>query len=343
MKRILLSILAIVLIVGAVVALWGYQKLFSDNVADGAAEFIEVPTGSSFDQLVGILRGEGVLEDVRSFEMTAQLMKYDGGTIRAGRFAIDPKASNVALIRHLRGGKQAPVDVVLTGGRMPENVAAKAARFIEPDSVEIEAAMRDTTLLRELGYTPETLMSMLIPNTYELFWNTDAEAFLRRMKKEHDRFWDKENRRAKAAELKLTPAEVYTMASIIEKETNNNGEKKRMAGVYLNRLKIGMLLQADPTSVFATKDFMTRRVTNYHTEFDSPYNTYKYAGLPPGPIAMASIPSIDAVLNAEDHDYLYFVAKGDETGTHNYAKSLAGHNRNIVIYKRNLRKRGIRR
>lgn len=343
MKRILLSILAVLLIVGIVIGIWGYQKLFADNVAENAAEFIEIPTGSDFDQLVGVLNGHGVLTDESSFRLAAKLMEYDRGTIRSGRFRIDPKASNVDLIRHLRGGKQAPVDVVLTGGRMPENVAAKAARFIEPDSTEIVAAMQDTSLLRELGYTPETLMSMLVPNTYELFWNTDAEDFLKRMKKEHDRFWDKDDRRAKADALGLSPAEVYTLASIIEKETNNNAEKKRMAGVYLNRLRIGMLLQADPTSVFATKDFMTKRVTNYHTEFDSPYNTYRYGGLPPGPIAMASIPSIDAVLNPEQHDYLYFVAKGDETGTHNYAKSLAGHNRNIVIYKRNLRKRGIRR
>ena len=140
----------------------------------------------------------------------------------------------------------------------------------------------------------------------------------------------------------MTPAEIYTMASIVEKETNQNQEKKRMAGVYLNRIKQGILLQADPTCVFATRDFTTRRVTNYHTQFDSPYNTYMYPGLPPGPIAMASIASLDAVLNAENHAYIFFCAKGDGSGLHNFAKTLTGHNQNAATYKRNLRKRGKR-
>lgn len=162
------------------------------------------------------------------------------------------------------------------------------------------------------------------------------------MIKEHDKFWAKNNRKEKADAMERSPEEVYALASIVEKETNNISERPRMAGVYLNRLRIGMPLQADPTSVFATKDFTTKRVTDYHTTFDSPYNTYMYRGLPPGPIAMSSIASIDAVLNSEDHKYLYFCAVGDGSGSHNFAKTLTQHNQNAAIYRSNLKKRGRR-
>jgi UPF0755 protein len=222
------------------------------------------------------------------------------------------------------------------------NVAAKAARFIEPDSLAIVTLLQDEAYLDSIGYSRETLQSIFIPNTYQFFWNTSPRGFVERMLKEHDRFWSKNRRRAKAERLGLTPEEVYTLASIIEKETLNNDEKKRMAGVYLNRLQRGMLLQADPTAVFATRDFDTPRVLYYHTEFDSPYNTYRYPGLPPGPIAMASIASIDGVLNAEDHDYIFFCARGDGSGYHNFAETMAGHSRNIRVYQENLRKRGLR-
>ena len=163
---------------------------------------------------------------------------------------------------------------------------------------------------------------------------------MKRMIKEHKRFWNKNGRSKKARALKMKPEEVYTLASIVEKETLATKEKPRMAGVYLNRLEIGMRLQADPTCVFATRDFGTARVTNYHLKFDSPYNTYLYAGLPPGPISMASISSLDAVLDAEDHDYLYFCAKGDGSGLHAFAKTLSGHNQNAAKYRANLKKRG---
>ena len=175
-----------------------------------------------------------------------------------------------------------------------------------------------------------------------MYWNTSAPAFLSRMKSEYDKFWASNQRLKKAASLALTPQEVYTLASIVEKETQQNIEKKRIAGVYLNRLKIGMPLQADPTAVFARKDFLARRVTDFHTKFDSPYNTYKYTGLPPGPITMSSISSIDAVLNYEKHNYLYFCAVGDESGLHSFATDLSEHNRNARIYRDNLIRRGLR-
>ena len=303
---------------------------------------IQIPTGSSFEEVVTVLDEKGMLKEPQLFRVLAERMNYIKNPMRAGQYEVKPGWNMVQLIRHLRTGKQMPVKVVLTNERLPENVAAKVARFLEADSLEIWQLFQNKDYLQEIGYTEETLMSLFIPNTYELFWNTTPKGFMDRMIKEHERFWKQNNRLTKAKALKLEPWEVYTLASIVEKETLKNSEKPRMAGVYLNRLETGMLLQADPTSVFARRDFDTKRVTNYHTEFDSPYNTYKYKGLPPGPISMSSIGSIDAVLNSEDHNYLYFCAKGDGSGLHNFAKDLAAHNQNAAIYRANLRKRGLR-
>ena len=343
MLKKILGVVLVLLLIGGFLGWKKYQEIFAPNVpSELQEEYLEIPTGSSFQEVVELLDQGGFLLDTQSFAKTARLMKYPRPQMRAGRYKIQPKWNNKDLVGHLRSGKQAPVKLVLTNERLPENVAAKAARFIEPDSLELVALFQNPTYLAEIGYAPDTLMSLFIPNTYEFFWNTTARGFMDRMIKEHQKFWEKDNRLQKAKKLEMSPAEVYTMASIVEKETNFNPEKKRMAGVYINRIQKGILLQADPTSVFARRDFTAKRVTDYHTQFDSPYNTYMYAGLPPGPIAMASISSIDAVLNYEEHDYLYFCAKGDGSGQHNFAKTLRGHNQNAAIYVRNLRQRGLR-
>lgn len=320
-----------------------YQKIFAPNVPSNLTEnHLYIPTNSTFEQVVDSLTQNGFIEDRNSFINIAKRMNYEKPIMRAGRFEIQPNWSNYDLIGHLRSGEQATVKLILTNEWLPENVAAKAARFIEPDSIDLLLTLKDEAYLKEIGYTPESLMSLFIPNTYDFYWTTSPQEFVERMVKEHEKFWSKDNRMEKAKKLEMTPNKVYTLASIVEKETLRGEEKRRMAGVYLNRLKEGMLLQADPTAVFARRDFATKRVTNYHTKFDSPYNTYLYTGLPPGPISMASISSIDAVLNSENHNYYYFCAKGDGTGYHNFANSLEQHNRNAQIYYRNLRKRGLR-
>lgn len=335
---VLLALLAV-----GIAFLLEYAHYFKKNVPDSLPDrYVHIPTGATFGQVVHILYEGGFIRDTSSFIRTARKMHYARPRMRAGRFEIQPGWRNYELVRHLRGGKQAPVHVVLTNERLLEDVAAKVARFIEPDSAALMAAFTNDSLLASLGVTRETLMTLFIPNTYEFFWNTSPEGFLERMKKEHDRFWKKNDRLAKAEKLGLTPAEVYTLASIVEKETLRNDEKPRIAGVYLNRLRRGMLLQADPTVVFATRDFDTPRVLERHLKFDSPYNTYMYPGLPPGPIAMASISSIDAVLDAEQHDYIFFCARGDGSGYHEFARTLAGHNRNVARYRQNLRKRNLR-
>jgi UPF0755 protein len=330
------------LIVGAFAV---YRIVLSDSILPaslGKEIYVEIPTNSSFEEVIELLKKQGVVRDEVFFRKAADYMGYKRDPMRSGRYELQPGMNIIQVVRVLRGGQQAPVKVILTTERLPEEVAAKVSRFIEPDSNTLLQTFTNPDFLQQIGYTPENLMTIFIPNTYELFWNTNAEGFVERMIKEKNAFWAKNNRLAKAKALGLTPEEVYTVASIVEKETLNNTEKPTIAGVYLNRLAQGMRLQADPTVVFATRDFTTKRVTSVHTQFDSPYNTYRYAGLPPGPISLASISSIDAVLNREDHKYIYFCASGDETGLHNFAETFEQHQGNIALYRRNLEKRGLR-
>ncbi len=294
--------------------------------------FVCIPTGASFEDVVRILKRGGFIRDEVNFRWLAEQMNYKKDKMRAGRFEVQPGWTNRQLIQHLRNGEQATVNLVLNNERLPEEVAGKVARFIEADSLSLLQVFRDKNFLRQYNLTEETLLTAFIPNTYQMYWNTDAKGFVARMVKEHDLFWGKNNRIEKAKALGLTTQQVYILATIVERETNAVSEKPTIAGVYLNRLRINMKLQADPTSVFATRDFSTRRVTEYHTTFDSPYNTYMYKGLPPGPISMASIPSLDAVLNPEKHNYLYFCAKPDESGTHAFAETFEAHKVNAARF-----------
>lgn len=343
MRRFLITTVITILLVGVVGTYYVYQSYYQGKLTEALDDpYILIPTGADFEEVLERLDAKGLIESRAAFEKTAELMNYKKGPMRSGRYKIEAGWTQVDLIRHLRNGQQAPVDVIINNERLLEGVAGKVAQYIEPDSLALISVFYDDSYIEKLGFNRQTLMSLFIPNTYELYWNTSAKGFVKRMKREHKAYWSKNNRLKKAEKLGLTPEEVYTLASIIEKETLHDKEKPRMAGVYLNRLDKGMLLQADPTAVFATRDFETTRVTNKHTKFDSPYNTYMYAGLPPGPIAMASISSIDAVLNYENHSYLYFCAIGDGSGYHNFAKTLAQHNRNAQTYRANLRKRGKR-
>ncbi len=342
LKKLLLGLLVIALVAGGLVYS-KYQEIFSPNVHETLVDpFVIVPTGTSFEGLIDILNNQNILKDEASFRWVAKKMSFIKPKMRAGRFKIKPEWSNRALIGHLRGGKQATVKVVLNYERLPEDVAGKVSKVIEADSISILNLLRDKQYLSEKGLTPEMAMSVFIPNTYDFFWNKDAKGFFERMMKEHDKFWKAKGRNKKAEAIEMTPQEVYTLASIIQRETNQLDEKPVIAGLYLNRLEKGMALQADPTVVFALKQFDLKRVLYKHLEIDSPYNTYKYAGLPPGPISMAEISTIDAILNADDHDYIFFCAKGDGSGYHSFAKSLSGHNANKNIYKRNLKARGKR-
>jgi UPF0755 protein len=335
-------LLGIIGIVAAVV-FWNPIKamFFSAVPSDLESQYVYIPTNSSFEQVVNILKKGRFIEDESGFRWLADQMKYKKEPMRPGRFEIKSGWTIREMIQHLRIGEQAPVKVILNNERLPEDVAGKVARTLESDSASLIQTFRDPAFLAEIGCKPENLITLFIPNTYEMYWNTDPKGFVRRMIKEHDAFWDKNNRRAKAKALGLPIEEVYTLASIVERETNANSEKPTIAGVYLNRLRINMPLQADPTCVFATRDFETHRVTQFHTTFQSPYNTYIHTGLPPGPISMAAIPTIDAVLNPEKHNYLYFCAKPDDSGTHAFAATLQGHNVNVDRFRIWMRQKGM--
>jgi UPF0755 protein len=302
---------------------------------------IPIAPGTNFEQVTQQLIDSGVVVNPFLFRFLGKQMQYDR-YIKSGRFAIQSGWNTVELIRNLRMGANLPIRITINQARLVEELAGQVGAKFYFDSINLTRVLLADSTLASLDLDSNTLMSLFIPNTYEMYWNTTPEGFIQRMKKERDHFWNQSDRLKKAKLKGLSPEEVYTMASIVEKETLIFEEKKRMAGVYLNRIEQGIPLQADPTAVFARRDFETGRVTYYHTKFDNPYNTYLYTGLPPGPICMASIASIDAVLNAEDHDYLYFCALGDGSGKHSFATDLRGHSANVRIYQKNLRKRGLR-
>ncbi|MEM9723496.1 MAG: endolytic transglycosylase MltG [Bacteroidota bacterium] len=331
-KRILLG-LFIISILGGAFAYQKYTRVMSPNVPkDLENDILYIPSNSSLDDIVKILHANNQVIDTVSFLDVSEMMNVKEGGMKAGRYRISPSWSNRSLISHLRAGRQEPINLVLTHGWLVEDVAAKASQFIEPDSADLIRLFLNEAYIRNAGYTTETLMSLFIPNTYELYWNTNVEAFFERMVTEHNRFWEANDRISKAATLGLTPEEVYTLASIVEREISKNTEKKRVAGLYLNRIRVGMKLDADPTAKFATRDFKATRILYKHIRFDSPYNTYLHKGLPPGPISMASITSIDAVLDSEEHNLYYMCVDPDNPGYHVFAESLSEHNRNAKRY-----------
>ena len=300
---------------------------------------VYVPTGASFTQLMDSLRRHEVLRNETAFARMARRHGLDTA-LKAGRYELKEGMSYVRTVRMLRLGWQVPVRVTFNNIRTSDRLAGILARKLEPDSAAWLAALTSDSLARVDGLTPQTILTLCIPNTYEFFWNTSPDTFLQRMRQESDKFWT--SRDAKLSRSGLTRQQAYILASIVYEETKRKNEMPRVAGVYVNRLKRGMPLQADPTVKYAVGDFALRRVLNRHLEVDSPYNTYKYPGLPPGPICMPSIDALDGVVDFENHDYLYFCAKDDLSGAHAFARTLAEHNRNAQAYARALNRRGIR-
>ena len=264
-----------------------------------------------------------------------------GDHIKTGRYPIKPREGAVAIYRHLKNGQQESLNLTIPEARTMDRLAAILGKKLMLDSATIADALYSQETCRKYGYDTCTIAAMFVPNTYDIYWNVSLNGLLNRMKKEHDRFWNAE-RTTMASFHGLKPNEVVTLASIIDEETANNTEKPMIAGMYLNRLKKGMPLQADPTIKFALKDFGLKRIYNKLLKTDSPYNTYIHEGLPPGPIKVASIKGIDAVLNAVNHDYLYMCAKEDFSGTHNFAKTYEEHLKNAAKYTKALNERGIK-
>lgn len=336
LKRVLWATAILGLLICGFIAYQIYSAIFSPNTQFNNEEaFVYIPTDATFTDVKASL--QPLLKDLSTFEAVAQRKGYIAN-IKPGKYALKKGMNNNEIINNLRSNN-IPVQVTFNN---QESLAAMAGRIsgqIEADSVSLLQAFNDPGFLNASHFDEDSKLGMYLPNTYEFFWNTSAESFRDRMFKEYERFWNEE-RLAKAKKLGLTPNQVIALAAIVQKETVKSDERARVAGVYLNRIKKGMFLQADPTVIYAIKketgnyDTIIKRVLYRDLEMDSPYNTYKYVGIPPGPITMPDISSIDAVLNPEKHDYLYFVADVSNFGYHMFAKSLEQHNRNKVQYTR---------
>ena len=309
-----------------------YQIFFSPNVLIESDRnyMLKIGSNDTFKTVSNRLYDDLVVNDLVSFGFLSKILDYQEN-VKPGLYTLQPKMTNLELVRLLRSGKQTPVRVTFNNVRTKEDLAEKITANMEISKEQFLQLVQDSVYIRKFDFDEETIMSMFIPNTYELWWNTSPEALFDRMHREYQSFWTDE-RKQKASLLGLIPKEVSTLASIVQAESQKADERPRIAGVYLNRLRLNMPLQADPTLVFALGDFELKRVLNVHKETDSPYNTYKYAGLPPGPINLPDINSLDAVLNAEENDYLYFCAKEDFSGYHSFASTLAQHNANARRY-----------
>lgn len=332
------KIAGVVVMVVAALCLSAYFLLYYKPFSLNGTTYLYIDADDNADSVRVKLMEVSGLRRPRCFSLLASLCSY---SVKTGRYAVSPDDDVVAVLRRLRTGAQTPVRITVPSVRTMPQLAAVLADKLMLDSASLASFLTDSASCAALGYDTATILALFIPDTYEVWWNTPAEGFLRRMQRERDAFWNKE-RRNKAESIGLSSVEVATLASIVDEETNDKAEKPAIAGLYINRLHKGMLLQADPTVKYALHDFSLRRILRKHLETDSPYNTYLYTGLPPGPIRIASIEGIDAVLNYERHDYLYMCAKDDFSGTHNFARTFREHQANARRYARALNKRGIR-
>ncbi|WP_430907842.1 endolytic transglycosylase MltG [Maribacter sp. 2-571] len=344
-KKILLIIVFAGLVGGGLFAHKVYNAVFLPNTRFETGEkVVYIPSEANFATVLDSL--SPLLQDLGSFKQLAKRKGY-ASRVKGGKYAIKKGMNNNDIINTLRSGN-IPVKVSFNNQERLPNLAGRIAAQIEADSMALVKAMTDETFLRDNGFTADTGLAAYIPNSYEFFWNTSAVEFRERMIKEYHRFWTAE-RIAKAKAQGLTPNEAVALAAIVHKETAKVDERPRVAGLYLNRLKQNNVLQADPTVIYALKkhrndfDLVIKRVLYKDLEIDSPYNTYKYVGLPPGPITMPDISAVEAVLNPEEHDYFYMVANVENFGYHKFAKSLAQHNRNKEQYIRWINSQHIKR
>lgn len=327
-------LMIIIVVIGIVAVFFARNYLYISKpiikTADGQDVSLYIPTNADYQYVKNELISLNVLKSKNAFDWLAKRSNYDEN-VHPGRYILTDGMTNQQLINMLRMGYQTPVKVVFNNMRTVEQLAGRISDQIEADSISI---------INEINNNPDVDATTFIPNTYEFYWNTDADDFVDKMIVEHKRFWN-ETRMQKAKDIRLTPRQVSILASIVDKETTKTSEMPRIAGVYLNRINKRWPLQADPTLVFALGDYNIRRVLDVHKNIDSPYNTYKFAGLPPGPICIPSIAAIDAVLNAEKHNYYYFCAKDDLSGYHVFAKNITEHNRNAEKYRKALNKNKI--
>lgn len=319
MKKVLLVVVLLGILVGVYI---GWQ-VFGPTVKSPAGNYLFIRTNANYADVKRSLRTRGIIKSDFFFDKVAERADY-AKNIKPGRYEINNGSSLVSLIKMLKRGQQSPVKLVINKLRTKEDLAGKIGKNFEVDSATVINFLLNNDSLAKYNYDTNTVMTMVIPNTYLITWNGGFKKIFTRLKSEHDKFWN-QTRLQKAAALKLTPEQVYTIASIVEEETNKKSDKSLIASVYINRINKGMRLEADPTVKYAMRNFGLKRIRHGHLDYASPYNTYRNAGLPPGPICTPSVATIDEVLNAKQTDFIFFVAKPDFKGYSNFASTYAQH------------------
>lgn len=339
-KKIIIALAILLVAVGGFFALNLYKVYFAGNVAEDHT-YLYIKTGASLDNVFEEIKSKNLLKDVGSFSEAAAKMDLSA-KLKPGRYKLSKGMTNRTLINHIKAGNQEPVKLKFQNIRKKDDFAGYLSKSLEADSLAFIKVLDSAALVEKYGFNLDNSYTMFIPNTYEMYWNTTPLEFFDRMQKEYDKFWTAA-RKQKAAALNLSPQQVTVLASIVDAEALYDKEMPIIAGLYLNRLNKGTLLQADPTVIFANNDFTVKRVTGPLLRVESKYNTYKYAGLPPGPIMMPSINAIDAVLSPDKNNYIYMCAKEDFSGYHAFAATKEQHEINARKYRAALDKRNIYR
>jgi len=339
-KKFIILLVVIIIIALGGTAWFYYLRLFGANVT-GAQEYLYIHTGENYEQVYDTLCQKGILNDTTTFNWAAHNMKYVD-RVKPGKYRLHEGMSNRKLIRMLELGEQEYVTLAFHNLRLKEQFAGFVGKKLESDSTAIISLLDSADYVKQYGFTPDNVYTVFLPNSYQIYWNTSPEKFFKRMYANYEKFWTPEKRQ-QAADINLSPIQVSILASIVDAEALHDEEMPTIAGLYLNRLKKGIKLEADPTIIFAKHDFTIRRVLNRDKDFDSPYNTYLYNGLPPGPIMMPSINAVNSVLNYQKNNYIYMCAKEDFSGYHNFADNLAQHMINARKFQKALDERNIKR
>lgn len=337
-KKLFLTILFIIIILGVSSYLY-IRQVVTTGFAISEIVYIEIDNNKDYKNIIKQIEEKAHVKSVSNFEHVSAFLEYPSH-IKSGRYAIKPEMDILQVVKMLKNGNQTPVNLKFNNIRTKKDLSDRISEQLMLTESELSTALNDHSISDKYGFSTETIICMFIPNTYEIYWNISLEKFIQRMNTEYKTFWN-QSRLDKAKKIGLTSTEVSILASIVEEECYFTDEYPIVAGLYINRLNKKQLLQADPTVKFAWGDFSIRRILNKHLEIDSPYNTYKYQGLPPGPIRMPSIKGIDSVLNYTHHNYYYMCAKEDFSGRHNFATTHAQHQQNATKYQAALNKRKI--
>ncbi len=319
-----------------------YNDVFAPNInlQQGQNGYIYVHSGQNYDMFIATIENNTLIKKPDGLRRLSKLFNLET-KLKPGKYKLEPGMSNFDLLRLLKSGKQSTVNVTLKYANNLYDVAKVFSKYFESDSAHFISVFLDSAIQKKYSLNKQTMIGFFVPNTYNFYWNTKPEKVLEKLHLEYQKFWNKD-RYTKAIQMHLSPIEVSTLASIVQKESNKNNELKTIASVYLNRIRIGMPLQANPTVIFAWNDYNIKRVTSYYTSINSPYNTYVNKGLPPGPICVANANAIDAVLNASNTSYLYFCAKEDFSGYHTFAETLNQHIQNASRYQHALNNMGVK-